>query len=252
MSNVKRGLSVVLSILLVAAVAGLASAQTADEVVEKVLTASGGREALGKLTSRHAAGTVSISTPGGEIPGVVDIFAKAPNKMRVSMKLDLTAMGASEMVIEQRFDGTAGYTLNSMQGDAEITGEQLENMRNSTFPSPLLRYKDAGTKVELAPGEKLAGKDVVVLLVTPKTGSAVRMFLDPETYLVTRTVATVASPQGGSGPIEQTTDLSDYRAVDGVKVAFRVATSNPMQAVTLAFKSVEHNVPMDDAMFGKR
>ncbi len=251
MSISKRCLSVVLSVFSVAAVAGIASAQTADEVVEKHLAAAGGREALGKLTSRHATGTVTISAGGQEISGLVETFAKAPNKMRVSMKLDLTAMGAGEMVVEQRFDGTTGYMLNSMQGDAAITGNQLENMRNAAFPSPLLRYKDAGTKVELVPNEKLAGKDVIVLLVTPKTGSAVRMFLDPETYLVARTVATINSPQAG-GSIEQTSDLSDYRAVDEVKLPFRVATTNPLQAVTLVFKSVEHNVPIDDAMFTKK
>ena len=44
-----------------------ASAQTADEIVDKTLTAMGGRAALGKLTSRSATGTISIATPNGDI-----------------------------------------------------------------------------------------------------------------------------------------------------------------------------------------
>ena len=37
-----------------------AHAQTADEVVEKYLTAIGGRAALSKLTSRTTTGTISV------------------------------------------------------------------------------------------------------------------------------------------------------------------------------------------------
>ncbi len=244
-------LTVLASVLAVLVSAGAASAQMADEVVEKHLSAVGGREALGKLTSRHAKGTVTVSTPGGDVSGPLEVFTKAPNKTRVSMKLDLAAMGAGEILIEQRFDGTTGYLLNSMQGDTEITGNQLENMRNAAFPNALLHYKDAGMKLELVPDQKLAGKDVIVLLLTPKSGSVVRMFLDPETYLVARTVTTIDSPQA-SGPIEQTSELSDYRTVDGVKVPFRIENSNPMQSLKLLFTSVEHNVPIDDAMFAKK
>jgi outer membrane lipoprotein-sorting protein len=167
------------------------------------------------------------------------------------MKLDLSAMGGGDMTIEQRFDGTAGYSLNSMQGDTEITGNQLENLRNSVFPSPFLKYKEAGMKMELLPGEQVGGKQAIVLRLTPKTGSASRIYLDPETYLVMRGVSMIDSPQGG-GQIEQATEVSDYRTVDGVKVAFQVLLSSPAQSVKLVFKSVEDNVAIDDAMFSKK
>ena len=45
--------SILLSLLFVPALASRAAAQTADEVVEKHLAALGGREALGKITSRR-------------------------------------------------------------------------------------------------------------------------------------------------------------------------------------------------------
>jgi hypothetical protein len=61
----------------------------------------------------------------------------------------------------------------------------------------------------------------------------------------------VDSPQDGA-PIEQTTDFSDYRTVDGVKVPFRIAMKNTLQTVTLVFKSVEHNVAIDEAEFSRK
>lgn len=245
----KVSLSVVLSLALVPTAAGLARVQTADEIVEKHLAALGGRQALAKLTSRRATGTVSISTPGGDLTGPIELSYKAPNKSRAYMQLDLSAVGvADKMTIEQKFDGTAGWMLNSMQGDTAITGNQLENMKNNSFPSSLLTYKESGIKIEVLPREQIAGKDVIVLTATPKTGSATKLYLDASTYLVVRSVAKLESPEMGT--VEQTSDLSDYRTVDGVKMAFMIVNTNPVQTLTIKIDKVEHNVPLDDALFG--
>jgi hypothetical protein len=48
-------------------------AQTADDVVEKYLTAIGGRDTLGKLTSRTATGTISVTTPAGDLTGTIEL-----------------------------------------------------------------------------------------------------------------------------------------------------------------------------------
>jgi outer membrane lipoprotein-sorting protein len=242
--------SVGLGLFFSALVAG-AAAQSADAVVEKHLAAMGGRDALTKLTSRKSTGTVTLTTPGGDVSGPVELLIKAPNKSRALMTIDLTKLGAANMTIEQRFDGTTAYATNSMQGNTPVSSRQIENMRNNFFPTPLLDYKARGAKLEQLPGEKVQGKDAIVLVLTPATGSPVKMYLDPETYLVFRTVSTVNSPQLG-GDAEQTTDVSDYQTVDGVKAPFRVVTSNPLQTLTIVLTKVEHNVAIDDAMFVKK
>jgi outer membrane lipoprotein-sorting protein len=168
------------------------------------------------------------------------------------MELDLSALGVPEtLTVDQRFDGTSGWTLSPMQGDTEITDNQLENMRNNTFPNSLLTYKEMGTTVELQPGEQLGGKDMIILLVTPKTGSATKVFLDATTYLVRRTVTTIDAPELG-GLVEQVGDYSDYRAVDGVQMAFAVVNTNPAQTLTIRLSDVVHNIPLDDALFKGR
>jgi len=165
------------------------------------------------------------------------------------MTLDLSAMGVPEkMVVEQKFNGSVGWALNSLQGDTEISGNQLDNMRNNTFQSSFLTYKTAGTKIDVLPKDTIGGKAVIVLQVTPKAGSVAKLFLDAETYLLVRTVATVNMPQAG-GDIQQTGDFSDYRTVDGVKVAFQVVNSNAIQSATIKLTKVEHNVVLDDALF---
>jgi hypothetical protein len=227
-----------------------AQAQTADEVIEKHLTALGGRAALAKLENRVSTGSVSISTQGIDLSGPVEVYVKAPNKSRSLIKLDLTQFGAGEMVIDQRCDGKTAYAANSMQGDREITGDQLQTLLNASFPSAFLNYKDAGAKVELAGKEQVGDRTAYVLVYTPKVGSTAREFIDAETYLLLRTVQKVDVAELG-GEIEQTSDMSDYRDVGGYKVPFSIATVNPAQTVKISLTNVEHNRPIDDAMFSK-
>jgi hypothetical protein len=228
-----------------------AAAQTADTAIEKYLSAIGGREALGKLTSRRSSGTVTLSAAGQQFAGTVEILLKTPNKSRALITLDLSAFGGAPMTIDQRFDGTSGYVLNSVQGTMEVSGNQLENMRNNVFPTLLLDYKAAGAKAEVLPNDKLDGKDVVVLLFTPRTGSASRLFFDAETNLLVRSVTRINSPQAG-GDVEQTTDVSDYRPADGVKVPYHVVNTSPTQTLSITLTKVEHNVVIDDTVFLKK
>ena len=241
-------LSLGLALVLAPAVAAMQSQPTADEVIEKHLAAIGGRDVLSKLTSRRATGTVSVSTPAGDLSGPAELLSKAPNKVRVRIELDLTPMGLNQkLTVDQKFDGTTGWILDSMQGDRQVTGNQLENMRSNTFPSPLLNYKSAGTKVELEPREQIAGKSLIVLLVTPKAGSVIRLYFDPDTFLLVRSRATINTPE--MGDIEQIVELSDYRTQDGMKIPFQSVNTNSAQTITIKLQKIEHNVPIDDAVF---
>jgi outer membrane lipoprotein-sorting protein len=227
-----------------------AQAQTANEVVEKNLAAMGGRGALAKLESRIATGSVAISTEGADLAGPLVIYLKAPNKSRTLIRLDLSQSGMAEMVIDQRCDGKTAFASNSLQGDREISGNQLQNMLNASFPTQLLKYKEAGARVELVGKEKVGSREAYVLLYTPKTGPASRLFVDAETWLLLRAVVRVESLELG-GEVEQTSDMSDYREVDGVKVPFAVAIVNPPQRITITLTKVEHNKPIDEAMFSR-
>ena len=228
-----------------------AHAQTADQVIEKHVAAVGGRPALAKLTSRRSTGNVTLSVQGNDLAGSYEASAKGPNKTRVVLKLDTTPVGGpGEMVIDQRFDGVNGIVMNSMQGEAPIGGGQLDNMRNGAFPTPLLTYKERGTKAELLPREKVGNQELIVIQLTPKTGSVSKIYLDPATLLIARTTAKV--DVSGQGEIEQIVAFSDYRTVDGVKVAFHTVNTTPVQVVTVKLSNVVHNVAMDDAMFVKK
>jgi len=226
------------------------SAQTADEVVEKYLAAIGGRAALGKLKSRSMVGTVTLSTPVGNVSGPVEVLNQAPSKTRSVMKLDLSGVGLGQVVVDQRFDGEAGYVLDTLQGNRAITGDVLENMKNSSFPNALLNYKETGSTVELGGKEKAGEREAYILIGKPKSGPAIRLYIDAESYLPIKTVVKINVPQLGR-EVEQTSEFSDYREVDGVKIAFQVKSSSTLQTYVINFTKAEHNTDIDQSLFSK-
>jgi len=248
--NMKKILPLIAITALLASRSGLVLAQTADDVVEKHLAAIGGREALGKLRSRIVSGSITLSTPGGDVTGTIEAYAKAPNKSRGLIKVDLSSFGAGQLVVDQRFDGTSGYVIDTLNGNRDITGKQLDIMRSGFFPTPLLKYKESGAKVELTGKEKVGSRDAHVLRVTLQTGTALKHFIDAEDFTLLKTLTMINAPQLG-GEVEQTVEFSDYRDVDGVKIPYKSKSSNSAQTFTITVTKVEHNTEIDDKSFSK-
>jgi len=59
----------------------------------------------------------------------------------------------------------------------------------------------------------------------------------------------VSAPQVGE--FEQTSELRDYREVDGVKVPFQVTATSSVQTINIAVAKVEHNASVDETLFAK-
>ena len=235
-------------ILVVLACAPAAAAQTADEIIDKSIAAMGGRAAFDKIKSRSMAGTITLNTPAGDIPGSIEVLNTRPNKARTLIKADLSAFGAGPLTIDQRFDGQNGYVLDSLQGNRDVTGNQLDNMRNSGFPHAFLDYKAMGFSAKLQGKEKVGAGEAYVIVFEPAKGSAVRQFIDAQSMLPVKFSLTVNVPQLGQD-VEQTTTLEDYKDVDGVKVPFKLSSSSSVQSFTVMLDKVTHNVEVDEKLF---
>lgn len=218
-------------------------AQTADEIVERHLAALGGREALARIESRVSTGTITLNTALGPIAGTIEAYNKRPNRSRNLVKVNLAGLGAGEVTNDQRFDGTAGHVIDTLNGNRDITGAQLEAMRNNLFPTPLADYRSSGIALALAGRDAIRDRPAFMLDATPGTGPRVRMWIDADTYMVVKTAMTVDVPQLGTA-VEQVTEFSDFRTVDGIQIPFVVTSTNPLQTVTAVLSDVRHNVPI--------
>ena len=229
--------------------AQIASAQTADEVIEKSIAAMGGRAAHEKIKTRLTTGELSIGTPAGDIAGTVEMYAAVPNKQRTVIKADLSPFGAGQMLIDQRFDGTTGYAMDSMQGNREITGSQLDNMKAQAFPNPFLNYKASGMSVTLGAKEKVrrsrrVSPDVRADVGIPDQDLHRRrdLYADPDDRTRRR------SADGPGRADGRSVRLARRRRRQG---AVQDALTNSMQSITMTFSKVENNVTIDDKMFVK-
>jgi hypothetical protein len=226
-----------------------ASAQTADEIIEKTIAAMGGRAAHQKIKTRVAVGELAIGTPAGDIAGTVETYGAVPNKQRTVIKADLTAFGAGQLLVDQRFDGTVGYAMDSMQGNRDITGSQLDYMKSQGFQNPFLDYKAMGMSAKLGAKEKVGDKEAYLITFEPTAGLPIKVYIDAATFLPSRTIVRVDVPQ--MGQVEQMVDTVEYQDVDGVKVPSKVRLTNAMQSITMTFSKIEHNVTLDEKMFVK-
>jgi hypothetical protein len=236
-------------IVVVLAWASTAASQTADEIIEKSIAAMGGRAAHEKITTRIATGELSIGTPAGDIAGTVEMYGAVPNKQRTVIKADLSALGAGQLVIDQRFDGTTGYAMDSMQGNREITGSQLENMKAQGFPNPFMSYKAAGISVKLGAKEKIGDKEAYLLTFEPPAGFPIKTYVDAVSFLPVRTIVRAEVPQ--MGEVEQILDPLEFKDYDGVKVPVKFRLTNAMNSITMTLTKIEHNVAVDSKMFVK-
>ena len=76
--------------------------------------------------------------------------------------------------------------LDNLQGNRDITGNQLDNLRSGSFPHPFLNYKAMGTTAQLGGKEKVGERDAYLLIFEPTSGSVVRQYIDAETYFRSR------------------------------------------------------------------
>jgi outer membrane lipoprotein-sorting protein len=65
-----------------------------------------------------------------------------------------------------------------------------------------------------------------------------------------RMTSRVNSPE--MGDLDQSSEVSDYRDVEGIKVPFQIVNANSVQTITIRLEKVAHNVPIDDAIFSAK
>ena len=211
-------------------------------ILDDYVRALGGAEAIRKLHSRVAKGTVELTALGAK--GTVEAYHEAPNKLVVMMHLP--GLGT----IQEGFDGSVGWSQDPFTGVREQSGAELvESRRDADFYRDLDLSKGY-TRMELKGTEKVAGRDAHVVEAAPPGAGRKpdRMYFDAATKLLVRLDTVTNSPQGAI-PVEAY--IEEYRAVDGVKVPFAVRQAVAGSDIVIRFEEVTHNVSIDDAKFAK-
>jgi hypothetical protein len=240
----KRVVSLIVAIGVLLSVRGFAQPQTGlpsvDQILEKYITALGGRAAIEKITSRVAKGTLEI--PNVNMSGSIEVSEKAPDKSLAV--LDLPGVGRAR----EGADASGAWADDPQTGLRDKTGSELADAKRGAIFNSELKMKTIYKTLEVTGRETVGGRPAYVVLATPAEGSATRMFFDAETGLVVRQAATRDTPVG---PIDVDVYLEDYRDVEGIKQPFTIRQVTSTFTLVIRLSEIKHNVALDDALFKK-
>lgn len=241
---------------------------TADEIISKHLEAVGGKEALGKIKSRIAMGTIKKEND----PEVqMAIMSETPNRvtgMFIFTKYDW----------QLTFDGSESFLRPLMPRDFSLIQDKYKEMLASgvmfnsiSLYNFLMDPVSAGAKFEAKGMKKIKDRQMYVVEMKRPKGMSARLYFEATTFMWVRTdygSVHISKPMGaftneavGRGQDETSVDFyfetSDFREVDGLKLPYKfeqVVTFPILQQKrvgTLSGTIVEyrHNVTIDPKMF---
>lgn len=217
-----------------------AAAPTVDEILARFVKATGGKEAIEKVTSRTAKGAFEIEAMS--LSGTIEMYTKAPNKS--AMVIELPGLGKIYGV----FDGAKGYSTDPMSGIRELSGTELAAMKRQSDFYRDLNLKQHYPTITLKGKEKVGAAEAYVLEATPAEGAPEKWYFDAATGLLIRQDGEEDSPQG---KMTYEAYMEDYRDVDGIKTPFAIRRVTPAFAMSIKLTEIKQNVTIDDTKFNK-
>src|SRR6202790_2152404 len=157
-----------------------AVAQTADEILAKVIAARGGLAKIRSVRSERVSGQITF----GEVSGPFLVELQRPLKMHMQFTIQNTTM-------VRVYDGkSAGWANNPFAGKMNpdpMSEEELKNIsEESDFDGPLVDHKAKGNQVELVGKDKVKDKDVWRLKMTTKNGDVRFYLFDADSFLLVK------------------------------------------------------------------
>jgi hypothetical protein len=220
--------------------AAAANLPAADQILDRYVSALGGKAAIQKITTRVSKGTFELEQMPGEATTVV--YQKAPNK--IYSDTESSSMGT----FKRGFDGEKGWQDSPQTGLTDVTGPQLADLKRGADFYGDIDLKELYPKMTVKGKESVDGHDAYVIDAVSKDGSPETWYFDADSGLKIRNIS---QAEGPNGPVQVDTTIGDYRDVDGVKVPFMIHQSFGEFAFTIKFTDVKQNVPIDDAKFEK-
>ena len=226
-------------ILMVASLIGTSfsvKAQTADEIVDKYITAIGGKDNWKKVQSMKVDGAIQVQ--GLEIPYTVNAVhmkgSRFQGEFQGNVFIEITTP-------------TKGWSQNPMMGKATLqplTEDELKTkVDDLDIQSPFIDYKEKGSAIEFLGKDEEDGNEYYKVKLTTKNKNESTYFFDTKTFLVYKQ-ETVIKQQGQE--IKMAVKSLDYQTVDGgIKVPFKVDQGQ----MIMATKKVTVNPTIDENLF---
>jgi hypothetical protein len=240
---------------------------TAADIIQKHLAAVGGKEALSKIKSRVAVGTVRKEN---ETDARMAIMSEVPNRVSAIYVFQNYTWQLS-------YDGKQAIFRPTISKEASVIEKKYREMLatgaifNSISLYNLLTEDDADVKFEARGTKKVKGRQAYVVDVKRSKGPALKLYFDTENFMWVRTdygrVSYTKAMGGFTNDIVQHgedqadvdffIETSDFKEVDGLKlpfrfeqtVAFPIIRQKSAGTIVGTISEYKHNVSIDPKMF---
>ncbi len=187
----------------------------AKAVLERGLKAHGGAAKLRALKDVSTRAKIEVTTPSGSLEGDLLTSAQLPDKTRIEMSM-LGQRGV------QVLNGDKGWTTSGGKVQ-DLTAEQAQAMRAGLKVQvlPLLARLASGTVTTGWTGADVVGTDSVDVLWIVDPDANARASFSRKTGLLVR-LEQEEPAMFGQGKVPMARLYSDFRAVDGLMVPFKI------------------------------
>lgn len=223
---------IVSSLLLIPlAYRGTDSLLSLDQVTERHIKALGGRSALEQLGTVVLTGDCE-STEKQE-SGPVEILIKTP-------KVTFDLGGGS---LRMGFNGEVVWRHAAAEGLQKNAGREHAEIVTVFDPMRVLRWKEWYPEMAIKGTEKAGDKEAYLLETHPGKPGTERLFIDRQSGFLIRDEVMP----------NLVFTFSDYRAVDGVQMAFTIQQDTPAGVTyTYRFKEAKRLASVDESRFEPR
>ena len=197
----------VLIALMLTGEAHTARAQDAGKIVEQYLKAAGGTRVLARIQTLTLEGT--FTSDDGKM-GTYTLDTKLPNRF-------YSELMAGEKNLIEAYNGKSAWHQNAAGELGTLVGPEGMQMEAAAqyYNSRLVNPKKSKIALAFVGHAQVRGRDAVQLEVTTATGVKRQVYFDPQTHLIVKEAATV-------GGVEEEILYDDYRAVDGVRLPYKI------------------------------
>ncbi|MBK9035510.1 MAG: hypothetical protein IPL61_30340 [Myxococcales bacterium] len=206
----------------------------ADRLLELAVEAKGGRDRLLALRAVHATGTIELARGTTTVAGTFERWLEVPDRQRLDVTVDghtiSVTIDGDEVV--QRQDQRVG-TIEGAAADALV--DSLWRDRDLVLVHALA----AGATASAAGTEAVDGTTCDAVTIARGGQPMARLLLDQASHLIVRIVPLGDDVQGHE-------DAADYREVDGLRFAHRVATVGAGARTDLVVAALDLTTPLPD------
>jgi hypothetical protein len=231
------------ALLLLTISSGMANSQTADDVIARYISFTGGVAKWKKIKTITSSGTYNYG--GVEFP--FQSYQKAPDLYHYVV----TFKGKS---FEQAYDGHTGWRIDRFKNEKEKTilkDRQALAMANESdveLLSPFIDYKKKGHQITLDGKDTVSGKLCYKIRLSRMNSDTETYFFDAEKYSLVKKKAVAKNSELNNAMLNIL--YSDYKSVDGIRVPFKTTCFAEDQTVlTITVLELKLNEPIDDNSF---